>query len=388
MTEPANTVTPETFYRALFVDDEIDVLRGLERMLFEFDDTFELEFAASGVKALDLMATQEFDVIVTDMRMPEMSGVTLLERVAEKHPRTMRVVLSGHTEIEEAIKSVTVAHQFLSKPASPESIQNVLDRAIELRRIIENPGLRGTITRLKSLPSRPKLYHQLVQLLEHEEGSLSDAAKLIEQDVAISSKVLQVANSGYFSRGLRIESVAMAVPRLGGQVLKSIVLESELAEPLKKQIGGAVDAISAHGLEVGSVCRQLAEGDSSKELAFTAGLLHDVSELISLATEPEQPFVFATHHDDDGRRDSGEVGAFLLSLWGISLPVVEAIAFQSRPGQICSGFNLAAHVHVTSRVCVEPGDIATIVRRFPTVAAYRDLLEHAVHVRDQMRGSI
>jgi CheY-like chemotaxis protein len=85
----------ETVKRILFVDDEPKVLDGLRRMLYPLRDEWQIVFASNGHQALQLLSESDYDVIVTDVRMPDMSGIELLQEVANQFPRVVRLVLSG-----------------------------------------------------------------------------------------------------------------------------------------------------------------------------------------------------------------------------------------------------------------------------------------------------
>lgn len=92
--------------RIIFVDDEPCVLSGLERMLFDREDEWEMVFVSSGKEAIAAFEEQPFDVIVTDMRMPEMDGAQLLIIVQERWPVSVRIILSGQAEKEAVLRSI------------------------------------------------------------------------------------------------------------------------------------------------------------------------------------------------------------------------------------------------------------------------------------------
>lgn len=103
--------------RILFVDDEPMILRGLNAMLRRERRRWDMSFATSGAEALTLIDLGPFDVIVTDMRMPEMDGAELLSAVRDRHPETVRIVLSGFSETQASLRAIPVAHQFVSEQA-------------------------------------------------------------------------------------------------------------------------------------------------------------------------------------------------------------------------------------------------------------------------------
>ena len=99
--------------RILFVDDEPNVLGGLRRMLYPLRNQWQMVFAGSGREALQRLEESAFDIVVTDVRMPEMSGVELLAEVGQRFPQTIRIVLSGTAESALTLRTATLAHQYL-----------------------------------------------------------------------------------------------------------------------------------------------------------------------------------------------------------------------------------------------------------------------------------
>src|SRR5947209_20004264 len=99
--------------RILFVDDEPNVLQGLQRMLRSLRNEWQMDFAGSGPAALEFLARQPYDVLVTDMRMPGMNGLQLLMEVIRLHPQTVRIVLSGQSDEETILRTAGPAHRFL-----------------------------------------------------------------------------------------------------------------------------------------------------------------------------------------------------------------------------------------------------------------------------------
>ena len=89
--------------RILFVDDELNVLEGLQRLLRPMRKEWEIENVESGAAALDLLAQSEFDVVVSDVKMPEMDGVELLSEVRTRFPSVVRIALSGHSDRQSII---------------------------------------------------------------------------------------------------------------------------------------------------------------------------------------------------------------------------------------------------------------------------------------------
>jgi len=100
----------------LFVDDEINILNSLRRGLM--DEPYVTLFAESGKKALEILENREVHIIVTDMKMPEMSGLELLKIVREKYPHIVRIVLSGYTQIDNLLTAINQGeiYKYITKP--------------------------------------------------------------------------------------------------------------------------------------------------------------------------------------------------------------------------------------------------------------------------------
>jgi CheY-like chemotaxis protein len=110
------------------VDDEAPLLNALVRRIARLRDSWTIVTATGGQEALAILESQAVDIVVTDMRMPGMHGVTLLEHARALHPDSVRVVLSGEVEPEKAAASLAVAHLHLSKPCPAVDLVEAIER--------------------------------------------------------------------------------------------------------------------------------------------------------------------------------------------------------------------------------------------------------------------
>ncbi len=112
----------------LFVDDE-------ESNLVSFKANFRIKYnvftAISGEAALQLLETQPVDIIITDQRMPGMTGVEFLSKVVEKYPEPMRILLTGFADMNAVIEAVNKGkiYHYLTKPWNEEELDNTIQRA-------------------------------------------------------------------------------------------------------------------------------------------------------------------------------------------------------------------------------------------------------------------
>lgn len=117
--------------RILFVDDDPSVLAGLRNLMHRERMRWEAVFANSGASALHELSQARFDVIVSDMRMPEMDGVELLEQVRDRWPETARIMLSGSADREEVVRASEAVDELLGKPCSSMVLKAALERILE-----------------------------------------------------------------------------------------------------------------------------------------------------------------------------------------------------------------------------------------------------------------
>ena len=334
--------------RVLFVDDEPRILEGLRRMLRPQRQAWEMAFAPGGEAALALLEASPFDVIVSDMRMPGMDGAALLTYVREHYPQVVRIVLTGHTEMATALRVVPVAHQFLAKPCDAEMLRVAIERACHLRALLNDDAIRRTVSAVGDLPSLPRTYEALTQALADPEASLQKIAKLVEQDVGISAKILQLVNSAFFGINRSITTISNAVSYIGINTLKSLVLSVEvfrIFEPKKTLREFSLEELQRHAQVTAFIAARLPVPKHLVDIAVIAGMLHDVGKLI-LAWKLQDRFSSTLREAREDHRplhtveereygfSHAEIGAYLLGLWGLPYAVVEAVALHHAPNRV------------------------------------------------------
>ncbi len=112
-----------------FVDDEIKVLRGLESMLFDHDDRWEMRFFSLPKEALSELKEGGKYILVTDIQMPEMNGVELMKQVREKFPSIYCIALTGEAKKDNLEKTLALADLLLDKPCSEKVLVDALQEA-------------------------------------------------------------------------------------------------------------------------------------------------------------------------------------------------------------------------------------------------------------------
>jgi signal transduction histidine kinase len=121
--------------RVLFVDDEPDVLESLADVLYQ---DYEVLTAVGGAAALELLSEVRVPVVVSDMRMPGMDGASFLAKVRERAPGTVRMLLTGHADLDATVRAVNDGgiFRFLTKPCPPAAVRKAVADALEQHRVL------------------------------------------------------------------------------------------------------------------------------------------------------------------------------------------------------------------------------------------------------------
>ncbi|HEY1764414.1 MAG TPA: response regulator [Opitutaceae bacterium] len=354
--------------RILFVDDEPLVLQGLQRMLRGLRREWTMEFAGSGEKALALMEKEPFDAVISDMRMPGMNGAQLLAEVMRLHPRTIRIILSGHADKDLILQCMGATHQYLTKPCDPDALKAVVRRATHLDYLRQHKRLTALVGQMQHVPTIPALYSAMVKALNDPNASIEEVAALVSRDIGMTARILKLVNSAFFGLGRPIADTAEAVNHLGFDVIKSLALALDTFGQLRVNaaVGVRLDEVFAHSVAVSNCARMIAHAEGadrkSQDEAFVSGLLHDVGKIILLANLPDdmqRAAAFAKERkklDFECEReifgaDHAAVGGYLLGLWGLPVPVVEAVALHHTPASgTAEAFSPLTAVHAANAV--------------------------------------
>jgi diguanylate cyclase (GGDEF)-like protein len=229
---PSLPIQPEKRARTiLLVDDEENILSSLRRLLRR--DGYQILTAGGGAEALELLAQNEVDVIVSDQRMPNMTGVEFLRRVKTIHPQTVRMVLSGYTELQSITDAINegAVYKFLTKPWEDEMLRANIEEAFRYKGLAdENRRLNSEIH-----VANKELAKANAKLL----GALAEKDKRIERDettLYVAQEILQCVPFpvlGFDDEGVVVFANQAADQVLGGG---GLLLGAELADTLPGEL--------------------------------------------------------------------------------------------------------------------------------------------------------
>ena len=213
----------------LVIDDEVRSQEALRRTL---EEDFEVFTASSAAEARILMEGQSVQVVLTDQRMPEVSGVEFLKEVRRTWPDTVRIIISGYTDSEDIIAGINEAgiYQYLLKPWHPEQLLLTLKRAAELYRLQQEncqlsvelraaePVLRG---RVEATRKRVKQAFAVDNIVRTPGSPMSAVCDLVERAARYDVSILLSGESGTGK-----ELLARAIHYASGRADKPFVVEN------------------------------------------------------------------------------------------------------------------------------------------------------------------
>ena len=332
----------------LFVDDESSILDGLRRALIDYDDRWTMMFATSAAAALEVMEATPVDVIITDMRMPERDGASLLEEVSRRFPTCARFILSGFSEREAVFRTLGPAHQYFAKPCNTEILVRAIERTSYFRQQLNSKNLLNIVAGTNSIPAMPHALAELINQLQSPNGSTIEVSNIISSDIGLAAHVLKLINSAYFFSSTKVSDVFQAVKLLGFDLIRSVALMAGIFQAFSASSKNleAIRRLEYRSLKIGNVAKYIAQYEKLDqhlvEQCYCAGMLSHVGTLILYANRTEDMNTLQNEFALSGldileceqrlfRTSHQELGGCLLSLWGFSDSIVEAVLCHHRP---------------------------------------------------------
>lgn len=357
--------------RVLIVSDEPERLEQTSAALAELCPDWELLKADGASQALAILAEQPCQALACLMRQPLADGAPLLNEAARLAPSMLRLIAGEPSERESIAQAVSGSHHFVPARIDAEGVRQELSRAMTLDRWLGSEEMRRLVSEIRTFPSIPARYFEVLKELRSENPSCARVGEIISQDMAMCTKILQTLNSPIFGLSRQITDPAEAVAMLGFEMVKSLVLCIQVFSQFTPQKLSVelIDRTWRHSTRVAHAARKIAlaekAGRQTADDAFTAGLLHDLGKLALAAEFPEKyqqavdraraaaVSVSAIEREVFGAAH-GEVGAYLLVNWGLPISLGEAVAYHHYPSRCDSAeFGLVCAVHAANALVHE-----------------------------------
>lgn len=318
----------------LFVDDEPNILAALRRTMHSMRSAFEVSTACGAEEALELAHNQNVDIIVSDMRMPGLSGADLLKQIRRKHPHTIRLVLSGQASLKSTIQAISSTHQYLSKPCNLEDLKDVITNLQGAREMVTSPIIRKHLACLSALPCRREVIETLLATIRANHLNRHNLALIAIQDLGATATLIHIARSMCLSEHSSILTLSDAFGSLSDETLLTIAETPELFLPTNDDFHGlSLEQLTEHSVRVADLARDQSRSvlynDGDK--AWLTGLLHDFGKLVLAACFGEHTLPHQTQQAEQmlsppkNLVSHQSAGAYVLNLWGFPTDLVHAV---------------------------------------------------------------
>jgi HD-like signal output (HDOD) protein/CheY-like chemotaxis protein len=355
---------PQQALRVLFVDDDAKLLNGLSRICFSINPDIEVVTAQGAEEGLAQLAEQTFDAVVSDLHMPGMNGAEFLEEVRNRHPATLRFVLSGEAKPEIFLKASTHALRCFSKPCEIPLILAAIHTALATLHEIPDKTIATTVSNLGGMPACSASLSIIHRLLSDPNSDVSDVVDSIRKNPGIVARILKVSNSPFFGRAGTVSSLDDAVALLGMDSVACMITTQQLFEKIipASESRLQVHELWAHCSFTSSIARMI--GPRAKfptktcREAITAALLHDIGKLVLAYAKPAGYAAALTRATTDKiplwqaecpifQNNHADIGSRLLTLWGFPPEIYMAVANHHTPHRVPGQIPTAATlVHV------------------------------------------
>lgn len=336
--------------RVLFLEENTSCLQLTQDQLRGRDCGWEIVYSASGAESLRRLATERFDAVVSGLHMPATNGLEFLNEVGRRYPHALRFIRCSPEDRSVLRHCVGPVPHYISNEVDGETLADTINRAFRLEEWMSKPETGRLIGQCRKLPALPEVYHELTAELQKLDPAFDRVADLIAKDPAMTAKILHLVNSAFFAFPRQITEAREAVILLGLERTRALILLVHVFSEFEKSRcrGFSADRLRQHALGTGVVAKKIVETETRDfqlaESAFTAGLLHDIGQLLLAANLPveyahvldvarERQVPIHQAEGDLFGTTHAELGACLLALWGLPLPILEAIAWHHAPGR-------------------------------------------------------
>ncbi len=244
--------------KLLFVDDERSILDSLRRVCRSAK--YQVFVAEGGKAGLDIMAEHSIDLVISDMRMPEMTGAEFLEQVANQYPETVRILLTGYSDIESTITAINKGkiYSYIAKPWDNDQLKMLIEKALYTKKLEDE-------------------HRQLLDLTRKQNQQLQDLNESLEGKVAQRTQQLQST----------VADLDKAHAQLKGAYASSVEVFSRLIELREGKTANCGNQVAEH---VRAIAQKMNLAPASGEQLYYAALLRNIGKMGLTDDAITQPF--------------------------------------------------------------------------------------------------
>ena len=310
--------------KILVVDDEKNILSAIKRMSFDLD--IDIDFASSGVEAIKAFNEHPYDIIVSDIKMPDMDGIKLLSYIKDEYPTTTRIILSGHVDgnlVFDIIKK-SIAHTYMYKPWDNEKLISLLKKVSYARMIALNEGIMDIVGSIDVLSIHPQTLEKIKLYYPFEEDD-ENLLNIINNDAALAMRFIHISNS--LNAESKPQSIYKAVNYLTkeqiNKILQDYLLDDKLIMniPENSKLEFFLDYMISNRKIIEKLHFYIYESPISQELNLI-GLLFDIGKIMKFEYKNILNNIDINHE---------KLGGAILNLWRMPTDLIECALYHNDP---------------------------------------------------------
>lgn len=327
--------------KILLVDDELQILKALSRMFLETD--YEIISTQNSTDVLQLIESENIDMIISDMRMPILDGYKLLSAVKEKYPKIIRIMISGYADEKPMFRALlhNIAHLYIFKPWNNDELLQNIHKLFSDDTLLNSDELIKRIDTMGCCLTIPENCEKMISLVKEED--IDSLIVEMDQDPVISKLLIQVAKSAVY--GVMPNAVKQASIYIGLHNLKCFLRFACVLSSLRKDDTSEVEPelLLKHAYYTNRISLFLYEVFLHKqppESTMFAGLLHNIGLLVLSQSKEDNITLKNTGITSDEyvklelgeyKSNHQEIGAYFLDLWDLPFPIYEVALYHHRP---------------------------------------------------------
>lgn len=347
--------------KIIFVDDEPQVLSGLRRALHGRRHEWEMLFFEDPIEALKTLEQNFFDILVTDMQMPEMSGLDLIKKVSVQQTGTACILLSGYTEQKAVVNSVTLVNQALLKPVDSAAVIAAIENCLAISNLPKM--IRGKLVSVGSLPGAPLADEELSKAAKNPKARQIEFARYVISNPFLVARIIRIANSPFFGERMRKFELMEAMRIVGTPFIKDLIEigNSEHPEHFPLGVPSEYYDVINDSLEIAILCgeimKEMCIEKDDYEDAKIIGLLSLIGRLVFYALDAEKSTLILEQEELPIEAEKAHFGidyatvsATFMSLWGMPDYVTDAILHHLQPSNSPYPSDLLVALHLAHHV--------------------------------------
>lgn len=326
--------------KILLVDDELQILKALSRMFLDTD--YEIITTQNSPDVMQLIESENIDMIISDMRMPVLDGYQLLSMVKEKYPKIIRIMISGYADEKPMFRAIlhNVAHLHVYKPWNNDELLHNISKLFTDDTLLNSEELIKRIDTMGCCFAIPGNCDKMISLIKEED--IDSLIAVMDQDPIISKLLLQVAKSAVY--GVMPNAVKQTSIYIGLHNLKCFLRFACVVSSQKKNTPETEpELLLKQAYYTNRIFLFLYEVFLHKQppdSTMFAGLLHNIGLFILSQSKEDNVTlknIDITSEDyvkfelGEYKLNHQEIGAYFLDLWDLPFPIYEVALYHHRP---------------------------------------------------------